>query len=390
MECYVLDGTYTPIGMIDQADSILWLKKYNDIGECEIYLPCSDEMLSLLKIGHYIYRYDDDMFCVIEKVEITTDVEQGDFIIATGRDICSILSGRIVRWQITFSGTAANFIKKLLTDNVINPRQTQRKIPNFIVDDSNFSTLTEKIEMTANTDDLLQLISSTCKTCGYGFRLSYDIDIGKLVFRLYSGVDRSDAASDEYIEFSPDYGNIISSSYSVDASAEKNVAYVGYKNTAEEFHLLSIYKGTEEPQGEARREIFVDGTGTSRDITEEELKELFPNAALSGTTYNATIGGEQIAVATVDGDTITVTDYTYLLLIRILGRNALYDGRSVENFSGEVDTLSSYQYKDDYDIGDIVSVYNDYGIGAAARIIEVMESEDNDNGYVVEPHFEYA
>ncbi len=390
MECYVLDGTYTPIGMIDQADSILWLKKYNDIGECEIYLPCSDEMLSLLKIGHYIYRYDDDMFCVIEKVEITTDVEQGDFIIATGRDICSILSGRIVRWQITFSGTAANFIKKLITDNVINPQQEQRKIPNLIVDDSNFTSLTEKIEMTANTDDLLQLISSTCKTCGYGFRLSYDIDIGKLVFRLYNGVDRSDAASDEYIEFSPEYGNIISSSYSVDASAEKNVAYVGYKNTAEEFHLLSIYKGDDEPQGEARREIYVDGTGTSRDITEDELKELFPNAALTGTTYNATIGGEQIAVATVDGDTITVTDYTYLLLIRILGRNALYDGRTVENFSGEVDTLSSYQYKDDYDIGDIVSVYNDYGIGASARIIEVMESEDNDNGYVVEPHFEYA
>ena len=78
MELYILNSSYETIAYIDNADSVLWNKKFNDVGEAEIYIPCTNEMINVLKIGNYIYRYDDDMFCKITDVKIETNVENGD------------------------------------------------------------------------------------------------------------------------------------------------------------------------------------------------------------------------------------------------------------------------------------------------------------------------
>ena len=222
---------------------------------------------------------------------------------------------------------------------------------------------------------------------------------------MYKGKNKATTASDEYVEFSPAFANIISSEFTVDVSALKNVAYVGYKTVADEFALLSLYNGGSEPQGEARKEIYVDGTGTSRSITLDELQSIFhgnvkrnPTSGGESGYYYIITGGEEIKVATFEASTnsdgvyeekITVTDYTYFLLIRSLGRNALASNVETQSFSGDVDTIDTYEYKKDYNLGDTVKVINEYGIEAEAQIIEVMESDDTDNGYSVEPKFEY-
>jgi hypothetical protein len=161
MQVYILDPDYNLLGVIDEAESILWNPKYNDVGECEIYIPCTEEYVSLLRRGNYVYRFDEDMFCKIEDFEIQTDVENGDYIIATAKDICNILAGRIVRWQIVFSGTLGEFIKKVLNDNVINTEQSHRAISHFIFDDEN----TDEIDINIETD---------INTIGYRFEISND------------------------------------------------------------------------------------------------------------------------------------------------------------------------------------------------------------------------
>lgn len=389
MELYILNPAYDIVGVIDEAESVLWQKKYNGAGYCEIYIPCSDDLFSLLQKGNYIYRYDDDMFCKIESIEIETNVEQGDYIIATATDICKVLAGRIVLLPITFSGKVTGFIKKLLTDNVVNPALPKRAIANFVIDESNFSELNDSIDITVNAEDVLLLIERTCKTYNYGFRVSYDILAGQLVFRLYKGKNKASQTADEYVEFSPAFSNIISSNYKEDESNYKNIVYVGYKDNADEVDFLPVFKGASEPSFEDRRETYVDGTGTSRSITLEELRTLFPNVTRSGATYY----NNGVSVATVEGEAdkekITVTDYTYLMLIRIIGENALAERTRSQVFTGEVDTIDTYEYKVDYNLGDIVKVINEYGVEAAAQITEIMESDDNENGYVIEPHFEY-
>ena len=47
----------------------------------------------------------------------------------------------------------------------------------------------------------------------------------------------------------------------------------------------------------------------------------------------------------------------------------------------------TFVYKTDYNLGDVVTVENEYGISVGARIVEVVEVDD-DNGYSVQPKFE--
>ena len=254
---------------------------------------------------------------------------------------------------------------------------------------------------------------ATCKSFNYGFRVSLDIEARRLVFRLIRGKNKSTVDGEEYVEFSPNFANIISSHYAEDESNYKNVVYVGYKSADkddENIYLLTLYEGQEqgktEPQGEERREVYVDATGTSRDIDIDTLQEIFNgnvkrSPATQGTEANGyyyiTVGGSEQKVATfevstTDGEStekITVTDYTYFLLIRATGKSKLAEHKKTQEFNGEVDTIDTYKYKIDYDLGDIVKVSNEYGIEAAAQIAEVTESENSDTPYTVEPRFEF-
>lgn len=431
MELYILSPVYSgekitryeQVGMIDAAESVLWRKKYNDTGECEIYIPCDDELFEILKDGNYIYRYDDDMFCKIHGLELETDEENGDYIISSAKDICEILAGRIVRWQTTYSGTLGGFVKKLLNDNVINPKlpdgsiHDARKIPNFALA-FNENDFPEAIEVSVFADDLLDRIKTTCKAYNIGFRVYLNISSNELYFKLYRGKNKASLNSDAYVEFSPEFDNILSTHYKTDSSEFKNVVYVQYKNEAGETALLSRYKGQSaglpEPQGEARKEFYIDGSSTSRDITLEELEQLFGtlkdgkltrqtynkvNGTETTTGYNYYAGGETVAVSVISSRTengaqvteekITITDYTYLLLIATLADNELSQRTKTEEFTGAADTVDTYQIKTDYDLGDTVKVKNKYGIEAEAQIVETLESEDNDDGYSLEPVFEF-
>ncbi len=394
--------SYDRIGVIDEAESILWNPKYNDIGAAEIYTPCNDAYLELLRRGNYLYRDADEMFCKIEQMEITTDAEEGDYIIATAVDISDILSGRIVRDAFAFSGKVVELIKKVLVDNIISPSVAKRAIPHFRIDDSNFDEFTDTIDTTVSNEDIALLVVATCKAYNYGFKTVYDELEGNLIFKLYRGKNKASMDSDEYVEFSPEFANILSSNYKEDDSLHKNIVYVSYMSTDEQVHLLSMYDGDEEPQGEGRREIFVDGTGTSRDVTLDVLQEVWGTVK----RYPATQGTETAGyyyidintkvatfeLKTEDGVTtekITAEDNTYLKLIRKVGQNVLTERARTTSFSGEVDTTDSYEYKVDYSMGDIVKVKNEYGLEAEARIVEIMESEDAEDGHVVEPKFEF-
>lgn len=403
MQLYILNSAYEFVGFIDEADSILWNKKFNDVGYNEIYLPCSDEMLSTLKKGNYVYRYDDDMFCKIETREITTDAEQGDYIIATANDVVKMLAGRYPLKRFTHKGTVATYIFRLIDENIINPTDATRKIANFVFDKSNFDELTETIETTTTEEDILQIVMTTCKAYNYGFRLSYDIERGQLVFRLKRGKNKATTASGEYVEFSPDFANILSSHYKEDESNHKNIAVILYTNDNGKNVYTYAYDG-EEPQGEARRELFINATGISREVTATELLEMYPTARTPDTTtgmkttYYIDVNGAKIDVANVElsqgeGETmtekITLTDYAYIPLLQREGKNALAERTRTQEFSGTIDIIDTYEYKTDYDLGDVVKIINEYGIEAEARITEVMESEDNDNGYVIEPKYEY-
>lgn len=392
MEFYILNPDLQIEGVVDDVESKLWNKKFNDAGECEIYSPYTEELHELLRLGNYVYRFDDDMACVITDVEITTDVEEGDYIMATAKDVCTILSGRIVRWPTVFSGLVTDFVKKLLNENVVNPDPAYRKIPNFKIDSDSFTGISATVEATVQTEDLLNLIVATCKSVGCGFRVKVDIEDGSFVFALQAGYNRSTGTGDSYVEFSPEFANILDTNYRESDENFKNVVYVGYKDMGEKLQLLSVYRDGVEPLGIDRKEVYIDGTGTSREITLDELKTMYPDCVeIDDIVWNDSTQLFEIATIEVNerDRKYKVWDVVYVRIIRRLGTEALGDYTDSKDFSGTVDSVNTYTYKTDYDLGDIVLVKNRFGIAAPARIAEVMESEDVEDGYQIEPMFEY-
>lgn len=399
----VINYVFEEEGFLDYSESILWTTKYNDVGECEIYTPYDDELWKLLQIDNYIYREDDDMFCRINSVQIKTDVENGNYIIATGTDMVSILADRIIDTSFKYSirkdkpeTSIASLIYKLIEDNIINSNDHYRNIANLIFKTENLTPIDADVDIDVSIGNLLETIKTLCKAYNYGFKIKCSLETNKLEFILYEGTNKSTVESDAYVEFSPAYGNIISSDYKEDNSIYKNACYVIYKDeSTEEQRLLRVEETSE--QGLKRREIIVDGSSISRELTKEEFENMFAGVLFDESKniyyYIDSATGEQIPLGkktgTGENEKIVITDIGYMELLKSLGKNTLAANTINIDFAGEVDVIDTYEYKVDYKLGDIVKVINDYGIEAEARIIEIIESDDIENGYVVEPKFEY-
>lgn len=346
MDLYILNKSFDQIGVVDYFKSLIWAKRYYDLGDCEVYVSASIGTLELFQKGYYIMRYDDDMICRIESIEIDTDEENGDFLVVKGYDCKKLLNQRIVWDQTNFDGTVENFIRKLILDNVIDPSINARKIPNFQLGDSN--GFTEIINEQVTYDALDEKVNEICQAYGYGSRLTFDPDTKTFVFNIYKGADRSyNQAVNDYVVFSSEFDNIISSKYLSDSSNIRNVALIAGEGEGVDRKRYTY--GT--ASGLDRYELFVDANDVSSNADEG-----------------------------------VVVDYDEALKTRGIEKLAEYG--TVTTFEGEVEPNYSYKYKTDYQLGDIVQVKSDYGIEASARITEVIESYDDD-GYSVIPTFEY-
>lgn len=395
MKLYVLKyneetSAYEREGYIDDCESQLWIKRFTDAGECEIYTQINDEVLNLLKVGNYIYRTDDTMVCEIKELNETNDVENGPYIIAKGVDIVKLMGERIVRVPIGLTTTPSNFVKKIIEDNLINdPASPNRLFSNLEVDIT--FTDTDTIVMSVFTENIFDLIKSICETYNIGFKMTFDVNKQTYKFIMYKGKNKSKRTDDEYVVFSPENSNILSSNYNESTTDYKNVAYVGYqKDDKSEVQLYSVYIGDKEPEGKDRKEIYVDGTSIKQNIPFNDLVKYFPNATPTSSTSNQyTDGIGNTVIGVKSGDTFIFNAETYYSLIRNLGYNTLAEHNMKRDFQGVVDTSDNYIVGVDYDLGDVVKVIDDFHNTGEARITEIMESDDIEDGYVVEPTYKY-
>lgn len=347
MNLYIMDPNYNRIGLCDNYKSLIWTPRYYEPGDFELYVPASAELLVLLSRDNLVSREEDPTRAMlIESVQITTDAENGDFIIARGRCLKSILGRRIIWKQTSLAGTVAGGISRLLSENIISPTDPARKIDGFTIGTMDGGTAPLSVQYTG--DNLLDAVVGICRTYGLGF----DVRIGAgrtLVFELYRGADRSfEQSSLPHVIFSPDYDSLVNSTYIEDGSAFHNVANVGGEGEGNERRFTSA--GDLDASGMDRFEIFVD----ARDVSSNE--------------------GE-----------IPPEDYDIMLQER--GVKDLKEYEATVSFEGNVQTGRNYELGVDYNLGDIVEVVNNYGIEGRARITEIIECAD-ENGRHIVPTFE--
>jgi hypothetical protein len=343
MNIYFLDSDFKERYVLDIFKSLIWVKRYYTAGDFELYTPATAEITLMLVNCPYLSRDDDnDSVMIVENIKITTDVENGNFYTISGRSLESILARRIVSGATSHQFTietddAAEVVYQLVKINIGESAAENRTVENFIVDET--FTYPADIKMQITGKNLADAISDICQTYGFGYRVTLNDD--NIVFALYAG-------SITDVTFSAEFDNLINSDYEYNGENLKNVAYIAGEGegTARKWTDInsSAYSGLD------RRELFVD----ARDISSNS--------------------GE-----------ISENDYYDMLATR--GAEKLAEQQIVKAFSGNIEPRTTYQYKKDYNLGDIVTVDNGYGVTAAPRIIEIIECWD-DTGYKVVPTFE--
>lgn len=335
MEIFIYDNQFNNVAMLEGA-SVIWATRYYSIGDFELYLPFSHEKLELLQIGYYVEKTGTDQLGIIENINISYDEENGTFLKVTGRLAEGILARRIIWEQTRLIGLIESQLRKLITENAISPSINDRKITEIALGTLNGFKTYIKAQFTGT--NLATAIEKVCQASGYGWKLKFDKTDKKLKFEIYSGTDRSygqTSTNNPYVVFSDKYDNLNSSVYDINTANEYNVAKIAGEGEGTARKTAVYGSGS----GLYRKEIFVD----AKDISSNE--------------------GE-----------ISEEEYTAQLMER--GAESLVD--ITELFSGEIIVnTNQYQYKTDFDIGDIVTIENkEWNLSINSRIIEIIESED--------------
>lgn len=349
MDIYVLDGLTGVTDVISSYQSVIWNVQYFSQNDFELVVNASTENVDILKPGAYLVRDCDitqgefNNVMVIQNYKLDFDTEKGWLLTLTGKGLKNdLLKRRIVWSQTNLTGLAEVGIRQVITENVISPSDNSRQIDNFILDDIN--NFTETIELQLLGENIADWLEEICTTYGYGWDVY--IKNNQYVFKLYKGTDRTYNQSEVTpVVFSPEFDNLLSSSYTYNMSHYQNAALIGGEGDGIDQRTATIGTAT----GLNRYEAYIDGGSVSS-----------------------------------NGDIITVEQYTAML--QEYGQTQLDQTAYTESFSGEIDSDGLYKINQDYFLGDIVQIQNEKGIEATPRIIEIIYAID-ENGSSIVPTF---
>lgn len=393
MVIHILDQSFKLVGIIDNYISVIWRPAYYDIGDFELYLSADAKAVDLLQKNYYLVRDTDievdqdgnvtySKVMIIKNFIINEDVEEGDHLTVTGKELKFILNQRIVWTQTNLTGTVEAGIRKLINDNAIAPVNKVRIIPNLVL--GAVAGFTDKIEKQLTGDKLDEAIVEICKTYGYGWEIF--IYNSTMVFIIYKGLDRSYGQTDRpYVVFSESFDNVLESGYELNSESYANATRIGGEGEG----LDRIYATIgDNVSGLDRYEVFTD----ARDVSRNQPASVA--AALSNEDIeNAINSADMVSTYAVESTEVTESDEeitldmpTYLTLLRERGNENLAGLSMTEGFSGEVVTEGSFTYGVDFYLGDIVSIKNKYGITKNVMVLSAIESVD-DSGTKLVPQF---
>lgn len=364
----IRDKSTALLGIVDTAKSIIWRSVYFGVGDFEIYVQASPEIVALLQEDNLVMRPDDNEVAIIESINISDDPQDGRMVTAAGRMAKCLLERRLiynlsgtVNTPTILRGNVESAVRKLVEENAIAcPFDSRRNIPQLmlgdwwddqqIIVDENGQPAQKQV----SCENLLTYTDALLQEYGLGSLVYLDEDAGKLAYAIYAGFDRSwdNEEGAEPVIFSKDFDNMTSSNYAYDTTTEKNVALIGGAGEGVE-RFYSLIAGAQ--AGLQRREMWVDAQSLNR-------------------TYKDAEDVEQ-----------HYSDSEYTAMLHAAGKQQLNANTAREVFDGVIDIQNTrFQYRRDFSLGDIVTLQDDeIGKYVNLRLREVLEVQD-ENGYSIE------
>lgn len=349
MELYVYSSDMELQGIVEKIASLIWTRRYWSCGEFKLLVPFTEEHSRMLVKNNIIMKRGDDEAAQIRYVHITKNSQGLEEIEVQGKFLIAWIGKRIIKKQIITNDTTQNILYRIVRENVTNPADTVRKIPDVSIADDDADTESGVIDYTSEQYTNAQLAAETAaKAAKLGIRMRTDARTGTHVFSVYEGRDLTagNSAGNAPCIFSQEFDNIVEQEYTNSIENLKTTAFVG----------------GEEKEGVARKVAEVGGSAAGL-----EREEVFINATDIVQEYEDD-----------DGEQVSLTDTEYLALLSARGAEELEQYAETLSFGSKVNTFANLIYRTDYDLGDRVTCVNKrWGIRIDVRITEIAETYQN-------------
>lgn len=349
MELYVYSSEMELQGIVEKIASLIWTRRYWSCGEFKLLVPFTEEHSRMLVKNNIIMKRGDDEAAQIRYVHITKNSQGLEEIEVQGKFLIAWIGKRIIKKQIITKDTTQNILYRILRENVTNPADTVRKIPDVSIATDDADTESGVIDYTSEQYTNAQLAAETAaKAAKLGIRMRTDARTGAHVFSVYEGRDLTagNTAGNAPCIFSQEFDNIVEQEYTNSVENLKTTAFVGGEEKEGVARKVAEVGGS--AAGLAREEVFINAT----DIVQEYEDD--------------------------DGTQVTLTDAEYLALLSARGAEELEQYAETLSFGSKVNTFANLIYRTDYDLGDRVTCVNKrWGIRIDVRITEIAETYQN-------------
>lgn len=349
MELYVYSSEMELQGIVEKIASLIWTRRYWSCGEFKLLVPFTEEHSRMLVKNNIIMKRGDDEAAQIRYVHITKNSQGLEEIEVQGKFLIAWIGKRIIKKQIITNDTTQNILYRIVRENVTNPADTARKIPDVSIATDDEDTESGVIDYTSEQYTNAQLAAETAaKAAKLGIRMRTDARTGAHVFSVYEGRDLTagNTAGNAPCIFSQEFDNIVEQEYTNSVENLKTTAFVGGEEKEGVARKVAEVGGS--AAGLAREEVFINAT----DIVQEYEDD--------------------------DGEQVTLTDTEYLALLSARGAEELEQYAETLSFGSKINTFANLIYRTDYDLGDRVTCVNKrWGIRIDVRITEIAETYQN-------------
>ena len=217
MELYFLDKHFAALNTpLDTMTSVVWSLRYYSCGTFTVVFPGCDSAIAEIASAA-VYLCDRRHCGRIEYVSVTEDG-----IELRGKLLECLLSDRLLRGNVAYSGTITEVVLAVLQD-------TLGDLPVEIA--PNQPVFDTKVTFSGSWEPLGDWLYDNLRPYGISYTVQYDAGANKGIFRLRSGVDRSYDGQDEdnsveMAVFSEEFGNIASLTYEKHLGDVRSRVYV--------------------------------------------------------------------------------------------------------------------------------------------------------------------
>ena len=329
---------------IDNYESLLFTRRWHEIGEFELRINRHKQHTEFLQRGNLIMLgASRNKVGIIRHREIELD-ENGkktENWLVKGIALKGVMAQRLVVPSVNdshdrASGAAETVMKHYVNNHIVNPVDVKRKIDMLAlaVDQQRGSQISWESRFKNLADELVEI----SKASGLGWDVFLDFQQKKWIFDVFEGRNLTvNQTENPPVIFSPQFESLKQLSFVESDFNYRNFGYIAGQGEGVDRRVVEVGGDV---SGLARIETFID----ARDVSEQDEEQQ------------------------------TLPESEIVNKLKERGQQKLREFTQDFFLEGHVLTKSPFTYEKDYDLGDFVTIQNrEWGITRDARITEVKE-----------------